>query len=52
MSSGRAGPGSWRPRARGFIWFVLLVRGDFSGVVSAMDQVPVLLSGSVHGEGS
>lgn len=51
MSSGRAGPGSWRPRARGFVWFILQVPGDFSGVVSAMDQVPVLLSGSVHGEG-
>lgn len=51
MSSGRAGPGSWRPHARGFIWFILLVRGDFSGAVSAMDQVPLLLSGSAHGEG-
>lgn len=38
MSSGRAGPGSWRPRARGFIWFILLVRADFSGVVSAMER--------------
>lgn len=51
MSSGRARPGSWRPHARGFIWFVLLVCEDFSGVISAMDQVPALLSGSVHGEG-
>lgn len=51
MSSGRAGPGSWRPHARGFIWFILLLRGDFSGAVSAMDQVPLLLSGSAHGEG-
>lgn len=51
MSSGRAGPGSWRPRARGFICFVLLLRGDFSGVVCAMDQAPVLLSGSLRGEG-
>lgn len=52
MSSGRAGPGSWRPHARGFLWFILLLHGDFSGLVSAMNQVPVLLSGSVHGEGS
>lgn len=51
MSSGRAGPGSWRPRARGFICFALLVRGDFSRVVCAVDQAQALLSGSVHGEG-
>lgn len=39
------------PCARGFIWFILLLRGDISGLVSAMDQVPALLSSSVHGEG-